>query len=119
MCSREQEQRQWRLYVTDMIEFAEKVQSYTAGMDQTAFVADSRTYDAALRNLELIGEAATHLPNAVRETYPEVPWRTIVGARNRIVHGYLGIDADLIWDIVQRDIPELLPALKKIAETTK
>ena len=117
MCSRGQGQREWRLYVTDMIEFAEKVQSYTDGMDQTAFIADSRTYDAVLRNLELVGEAATHIPNAVREAYREVPWRTIVGARNRIVHGYLGIDVDLIWDIIQRDIPVLLPVLKKMAGT--
>lgn len=73
MCSSSREQRQWRLYVDDMIGFAEKAQSYTEGMDQTAFLTDSRTYDATLRNLELIGEAATHIPTAIRDAHPEVP----------------------------------------------
>lgn len=88
-------------------------------MDQTAFVTDSRTYDATLRNLELIGEAATHIPTAIREAHPEVPWRTMVGVRNRIIHGYLGIDSDLIWDIIQKDIPVLLPSLRQMAEAAE
>ena len=79
-------------------------------MDQDTFVSDDLTYDATLRNLELIGEAATHIPDAIREAHPEIPWRTIVGARNRIAHGYLGIDDD----IIQNDIPALLQALRQI-----
>lgn len=65
--------KEWRFYVNDMIEFAEKVQSFTDGMDQDSFVSDALTYDATLRNLELIGEAATHIPDAVRKAHPEVP----------------------------------------------
>ena len=61
------EGRKWSLDVRDMAEFAEKVLSYTEGMDQEAFVTDTRTFDAVLRNLELIGEAATHIPQAVRD----------------------------------------------------
>lgn len=91
-----QEPREWRLYVNDMIEFAEKVQLYTDGMDQDAFVSNTLTYDATLRNLELIGEAATHVPDAVRKAHPGIPWRTIVGMRNRVAHGYMGIDNDVI-----------------------
>lgn len=111
--------REWRFYVSDMIEFAEKVQLFTDGMDQDTFVSDALTYDATLRNLELIGEAATHIPGTVRETYPEIPWRTIVSTRNRIAHGYLGIDNDIVWDIIQNDIPALLPALRRIPGITK
>ena len=119
VCRTSREQRQWRLYVSDMIEFAEKVQTYTEGMDRTAFLTDSRTYDATLRNLELIGEAAIHVQTGIREAHPEVPWRTLVGMRNRIIHGYLGLDTDLIWDIIQQDIPALLPALRRMAETAE
>ena len=114
-----QERREWRFYVDDMIGFAEKVQSFTDGMDQDTFVSDALTYDATLRNLELIGEAAAHIPGAIRETYPEIPWRTMVSTRNRIAHGYLGIDDDIIWDIIQNDIPVLLLALRRIAEGTE
>lgn len=70
--------REWRFYVKDMIAFAGKVQSYTKGLDQAGFVADKLIYDATLRNLELIGEAATRIPDSVRAAHPEIPWRMIV-----------------------------------------
>lgn len=66
-------EREWRLYVDDMIEFAERAISYTAGLDRDGFVADRLRYDATLRNLELIGEAATRVPASVRESAPDVP----------------------------------------------
>ena len=79
--------RAWRFYIDDMIRFAEKVKVYTAGMDQPSFVASGLVYDATLRNLELIGEAATRLPEAVRAAHPQVPWRLVVATRNRLIHG--------------------------------
>ena len=106
------EARGWRFYVQDMIEFSEKVLSYTKGLDQATFIADDLTYDATLRNLELVGEAATHIPRAVRDAHPEIEWREIIATRNRVAHGYMGMDEDVIWDIIQTDIPNLLPALR-------
>ena len=112
------EARDWRLYVQDMIEFGEKVLSYTHGLDQATFIADGRTYDATLRNLELVGEAATHIPREVRDAHPEIEWREIIATRNRVAHGYMGMDEDVIWDIIQTDIPNLLPALKDLLNST-
>lgn len=66
MSNADQETREWRFYIQDMIDFGEKVLSYTEGMDRDVFIADGLTYDATLRNLELIGEAATHIPIEVR-----------------------------------------------------
>lgn len=106
--------REWRLYVDDMIAFAEKVLAYTAGLDQPKFVADTLVYDATLRNLELIGEAATHVPDDVRQAHPQVPWRMIVATRNRLIHAYLGIDNDTLWSIVVTDVPALLPMLRAV-----
>ena len=117
MSNADQGTREWRFYIQDMIEFSKKVLSYTEGMDQDAFIADGLTYDATLRNLELIGEAATHIPSEVREAYPEIPWRAIVGARNRLAHAYLGIRDDVIWTIIQDAVPKLLPALRKLLDT--
>ncbi len=85
-------------------------------MGQSEFIASGLTYDATLRNLELIGEAATHIPDTVREGHPEVPWRMIIATRNRLTHAYLGIDDDTIWSIIQDDVPSLLLALKSIRE---
>jgi uncharacterized protein with HEPN domain len=76
-------QREWRFYLEDMIEFAGKVLTYTHELDQAGFVASGLTYDATLRNLELIGKAATHIPDEIRITHPEIPWRMIIATRNR------------------------------------
>ncbi|MFU8833347.1 MAG: DUF86 domain-containing protein [Wenzhouxiangella sp.] len=109
-------QREWRFYLDDMIDFAEKVLAYTDGLDQAGFVASGLTYDATLRNLELIGEAATHIPAEIRAAHPEIPWRMIIATRNRLIHGYLGIDDDTLWSIIQDDVPELLPLLKALKD---
>ena len=106
--------REWRFYITDMIVFAENVISYTDGFDQDRFVESGLTYDATLRNLELIGEAATHIPQEIREKYNQVQWRLIIATRNKLIHGYLGIDNDTLWSIIQTDVPELLSQLQKI-----
>lgn len=106
--------RGWQLYVDDMIECMRKVQSYTKQMDKATFIANSLVYDATLRNLELIGEAATHVPEYIRDAHPEIPWRTVIAARNRIIHGYLGIDDSLIWHMVENSIPNLLPMLESL-----
>jgi uncharacterized protein with HEPN domain len=112
-------EREWRFYVDDMIAFSEKVIAYTDGLDQAAFVASGLKYDATVRNLELIGEAATRIPDAVRVANPFLPWRLIIATRNRLIHGYLGIDNDTLWSIVQSDIPALLPQLYELRERSK
>ncbi len=106
--------RSWQLYVDDMLSFASKVLAYTAGLDQARFEGDELTFDATLRNLELLGEAATHVPDEVRAAHPEIPWRLIVATRNRLIHGYLGIDVDTVWSIVRDDVPALVPKLKAL-----
>ena len=117
MCDGEQVRREWRCYVQDMKEFSETVLFYTSGLDTDSFVTDRRTYDATLRNLELIGEAATHVPADVRESHPDVPWREIIGVRNRLAHGYLRIADSVIWSIVHDAVPDLLPKLGRILES--
>ena len=109
--------RDWQFYVEDMIGFCERVRDYTAGLDKAAFVASPMSYDATLRNLELIGEAATRIPETVRDAHPEIPWRAIVGMRNRLVHAYLHIDDDIIWTLIVDAVPELLAALRELPET--
>ena len=110
-------QREWRFYIDDMIEFGEKVMAYTEGLDQAEFIASGLTYDATLRNLELIGEAATHIPEEIRTAHSEIPWRMIIATRNRLIHGYLGIDDDTLWSIVRDDVPGLLEMLEGIGQS--
>lgn len=104
-------QREWRFYLDDMIGFAQKVVAYTQGLDHDGFIASGLNYDATVRNLELIGEAAAHVPDEIRQANPQIPWRLIIATRNRLIHGYLGIDNDTLWSIVHSDVPALLPQL--------
>lgn len=106
--------REWRFYIADMIEFARKVLLYTEGKSQADFLSDGLTYDATLRNLELIGEAATRIPEDIKVDHSEVPWRKIIATRNRLIHAYLGIDDDIVWSIIQDDIPGLLEQLEAL-----
>jgi uncharacterized protein with HEPN domain len=111
--------REWRFYVDDMIGFAEKVLAYTHDVGRTDFDCGGLVYDATLRNLELLGEAASHVPEEVRANATDIPWRMIVATRNRLAHGYLGIDGDTLWSIIQEDIPKLLPQLLELQRKTK
>lgn len=105
---------EWRFYLDDMIEFAENVLDYTRGLEQADLAADKIIRDAVLRNLELIGEAANRIPNEVCSAHPEIPWRRIIGARNRFIHGYRSIAVDTLWSVIRDDVPELLPLLKAL-----
>ncbi len=108
------EDRPWIFYLRDMIEFAEKVLTYTSGLDQETLLADDLVYDAALRNIQLIGEAARHVPIDAREAHPEIPWHAIIGTRNRLAHAYLDISDSVIWSIIEDAIPALLPQLRSL-----
>jgi uncharacterized protein with HEPN domain len=106
--------REWRFYIEDMIAFCERVQSFTHGINRADFIADPMRYDATVRNIELIGEAATHVPDAVRLANAGIPWRMVIATRNQLIHGYAGIDDDVLWSIVQTEIPALLIALRTL-----
>lgn len=108
------EERSWRLFIQDMIESCKKVQSYTDGLDHEAFSADTLVYDATLRNLVLIGEAANHIPSDIREAHPEIQWRRVIATRNRLAHGHSRIDDDVIWDVIRTDVPRMLHDLRNL-----
>ncbi len=107
-------EREWRFYLDDMLGFAENVIAYSDGFDQDEFAKTGLNFDATIRNLELIGEAAIHIPSDIREQYSSIPWRQVIATRNRLIHGYLGIDNDTVWSIIQDDIPALIVELKRI-----
>ncbi len=108
-------EREWRFYVQGMLGFADNVIAYSDGLTLEAFESTGLNYDATVCNLELIGEAATHIPAEIREQYKTVPWRQIIATRNRLIHGYLGIDNDILWDIIQGDIPSIIKELQQIS----
>ena len=106
--------RAWRFYVEDMLSFIDKALAYTRDIDRASFPLDSMRYDATLRNLELIGESATHVPYDIRTATPEVPRRLVVAVHNRLIHGYPGVDDDTLWSILRDDLLPLRGALVQL-----
>jgi uncharacterized protein with HEPN domain len=104
--------KDFRLYLDDIARACERVLRYTAGMGFDEFVHDDRTYDAVLRNLTIIGEAAKQLPESIRAEYADVDWRNIGRLRDIAVHHYFALDDSIVWDIVTNKVPELLQHLR-------
>jgi len=99
--------RDFRLYLEDIVEAIGRIQRYTAGQSFPQFSEDEKTVDAVVRNLEVIGEAVKRIPEEMRQKHPSMEWKKIAGLRDILVHEYFGIDAEIIWDIVQNKLPPL------------
>jgi uncharacterized protein with HEPN domain len=97
-----------------MVEAIAQVQEYVRGQSFEQFCADPKTVDAVIARLAVLGEAARHVPDPVRDAHPEVPWRKMQALRNVVVHEYDRIDLGLLWGVVQRDLPPLVPLLESI-----
>lgn len=108
--------RDWRLYADDILEACAKIRRYVAGMDLAAFVADERTRDAVIRNIEVIGEAAKCIPDDVTARAPGVEWRRIRGMRDVLAHAYFGIDPGVVWDVATTKLDELETAVRALLE---
>ena len=99
----------------DMLLSAREAAAFTEGLAFTVFEEDRKTQLAILKAVETIGEAASRVRPDTAEACPEIPWRQIVGMRNRLVHGYFDIDLRRLWETVQQDIPRVILQLEAIA----
>ena len=106
--------REYRLFLEDMCQACEKVIRHTQGLTRERFLKDDKTFDAVMRNLEIIGEATKHIPPEVRDQHPAVNWRKIAGLRDVVIHEYFGVDSEIVWDIITREVPALLEHLKRM-----
>jgi len=107
--------RDWTLFLQDMLDIIGKIGQYTSGMSFQEFLQDSRTQDAVVRNLEVLGEEARRIPPDIQGRYAEIPWAQIVGLRNRLIHGYFLVDYGIVWEIVQSELSALREKLEQIA----
>lgn len=102
------------LLLDDMLESAKKIASYTRGMSFEQFIENDLVVDAVIRNFEIIGEAASRMPELFKENHAHIPWVRLKGFRNRLVHEYFGIDFGIVWDIIEFELLELIGQLEAI-----
>lgn len=98
-----------------MQHFFAKVQRYSQGLSRQQFIEDELVFDAVLRNLELLGEAAKQIPISIQESHPEVPWRRVAGLRDDLAHAYFGLEEETVWQIVTESVPSLADQLAQVA----
>ncbi|WP_447601735.1 HepT-like ribonuclease domain-containing protein [Nitrospira sp. Nam80] len=111
--------RNWPFYLEDVVESARKIGRYTEGLTFDQFRSEDMVIDAVVRNLEIIGEAAKHLPAEAKALMPQVDWSKAAAFRDVIAHGYFGLDLHIIWDVVQTKIPPLNQSVEKVLRELK
>ncbi|MCX6822164.1 MAG: DUF86 domain-containing protein [Candidatus Aenigmarchaeota archaeon] len=102
------------VFIKHILESIERIEEYVKEISEKQFFEETQVQDAIIRRIEIIGEATKNLPNGFRKKHSEVPWNEITGARDKLIHGYFGVDLDLTWDIVKKDLPELKKKVEKI-----
>ena len=103
-------------YLNDALDAILKVEKFTAQMGYEEFAADDRTVFAVIHAIEIMGEAVKHIPSTIRRKYPQIPWTRIAGMRDKLIHGYFGVDRETVWKAARQDAPLLKPLLSKAIE---
>jgi uncharacterized protein with HEPN domain len=106
--------RDWRFRVRDILAALRAIAQYTDGMAFDDFANDARTVDAVVRNLMTMGESIRWIPEPILDAHPQVPWRTLRGVRNVVVHEYFGVDPGILWETVRGDLPPLEAELEAV-----
>lgn len=94
-------------YLDDIIAAIADVAEFTGGMSYETFAADKKTVNAVIRSLEVLGEAAKHIPTSFRRKHPDIPWSKMAGLRDVLIHDYMGVDLKTVWKVAQERLPEL------------
>ena len=106
------------LYLRHILDGITRARSYTAG-DRENFMSTPMIQDATVRNLEIIGEAVKHVSKSFCKAHPDVPWKQMAGMRDVLIHGYMGVDLDTVWDVVANRLEELETQLEKLISDEK
>ncbi|MGC8767441.1 MAG: DUF86 domain-containing protein [Brevinematia bacterium] len=108
--------RNVEIYLKDIIQAMEAIENFVKGMDYEEFRNNDLVSSAVIRKFEIIGEATKNIPQELRKKYPDIPWKTMAGFRDKLIHFYFGIKYEIVWDTIKLNLPELKEKLRKIIE---
>lgn len=103
-------------YIQDILEALGEVEDFTTGMQFEDFVEDKKTVNAVVRSLEVIGEATKKIPDNLRKKHSEIPWKRMAGMRDKLIHEYFGVDLEIVWEVVNNELPPIKPLIQKVLE---
>ena len=109
--------RDLRLYCADILDSGSAIIEFVNGLSFEQFCNDRKTYSAVIREFEIIGEAVGKLPEALKRRRPDVEWQDIKDFRNLLTHEYFGVDLEIVWKIIEDDLPVLMEAIREIMST--
>jgi uncharacterized protein with HEPN domain len=111
--------RTYRDYILDVLSSIQEIEEFTEGMEVGEFIGDRKTVNAVIRSLEVMGEAAKKIPAEIRNRHPKIPWKYLAGIRDKLIHEYHGVDLEIVWEVVKKEIPPMKPKFEKILEELK
>jgi uncharacterized protein with HEPN domain len=111
-------ERDFTIFLHDIIDNMYRIEHFTEDMGYEDFVRDEKTRFACIQCIEIIGEAAKHVPARIRSQYPSIPWNDIAGMRDKLIHAYFTIDSLKVWKVIKEDIPSLKPMIEAIIRET-
>ncbi|MBI5004022.1 DUF86 domain-containing protein [Candidatus Kaiserbacteria bacterium] len=106
--------RDVNVYLDDIITAITRIETYVEGLNIDQFRADSKTTDAVVRNLEIIGEAAKKIPDEIRTAHPHIQWRPAAAMRDFLIHDYPSVDIDAVWNTIKSDLPVLRTGIEEM-----
>jgi len=106
--------RDYVMFIEDILEAISKIEKYVENYTYVDFAGDAKTVDAVLMNFAILGEAVKHIPEEVKQRYPDVPWKKMAGMRDKLVHEYFGVQLDVIWETIKKDLPQVKPLVEAV-----
>jgi uncharacterized protein with HEPN domain len=101
-------------FLSDIEEAIKRIKTYTRNMSYQKFLKDTKTQDAVVRNLEIIGEAVKNISESLKAEHPNIPWKDMARVRDKVIHFYFGVNYDIVWSIAKEDLPQVAEQINTV-----